>query len=117
MGTEHDIEYDPGREPGIDEIVGRYSNFINDRPALLSLLYDVNMLPSQTVTRQGAMRLATMCEMWKKGEAREPAGPAKPALTVDGLAQEIRRIDGNNSLGAGALAEALMPFLEKTVSP
>lgn len=31
-------------------------------------------------------------------------------LTVDDLAQEIRRVDGNHSLGAGALAEALMPF-------
>ncbi|WP_416355516.1 hypothetical protein ACLNGM_14855 [Aureimonas phyllosphaerae] len=30
---------------------------------------------------------------------------------VDDLAQEIRRVDGSNSLGAGALAEALMPFL------
>lgn len=28
-------------------------------------------------------------------------------LTVDTLAQEIRRVDGNHSLGAGALAEAL----------
>lgn len=47
----------------------------------------------------------------------------KPALTspqlhqhgggvdVDALAQEIRRVDGNHSLGAGALAEALLPFL------
>ena len=29
---------------------------------------------------------------------------------VDDLAQEIRRVDGSHSLGAGALAEALMPF-------
>lgn len=32
-------------------------------------------------------------------------------ITVDELAQEIRRVDGSNSLGAGALAEALMEFL------
>ncbi|WP_182422048.1 hypothetical protein [Aureimonas sp. ME7] len=37
-------------------------------------------------------------------------GKVKP-LDVDNLAQEIRRVDGTNSLGAGALAEALMPFL------
>jgi len=30
---------------------------------------------------------------------------------IDALAQEIRRVDGENSLGAGALAEALQPFL------
>lgn len=34
-------------------------------------------------------------------------------LDVDALAQEIRRVDGSNSLGAGALAEALMPFIDK----
>mgnify|MGYP001486935281 CR=1 FL=1 len=34
-------------------------------------------------------------------------------LDVDALAQEIRRVDGSNSLGAGALAEALMPFISK----
>lgn len=32
-------------------------------------------------------------------------------LYVDALAAEIRRVDGSNSLGAGALAEALMPFI------
>jgi hypothetical protein len=32
-------------------------------------------------------------------------------INVDALAQEIRRVDGNHDLGAGALAEALMPFI------
>ena len=35
------------------------------------------------------------------------------AVDVDALAQEIRRVDGNHSLGAGALAEALMPFITR----
>lgn len=34
-----------------------------------------------------------------------------PSILVDLLAQEIRRVDGSHSLGAAALAEALMPFL------
>lgn len=34
-----------------------------------------------------------------------------PREDVDALANEIRRVDGDNSLGAGALAEALMPFI------
>lgn len=38
--------------------------------------------------------------------------PDEPGpLTVDGLANEIRRVDGSNSLGAGALAEAVMPYI------
>ena len=32
-------------------------------------------------------------------------------LTVDHLANEIRRMDGSHSLGAGALAECLLPWL------
>jgi len=38
-----------------------------------------------------------------------------PAVNVDALANEIRRVDGSNSLGAGALAEALQPFLTRTL--
>lgn len=34
-------------------------------------------------------------------------------LDVDALANEIRRVDGNHTLGAGALAEALMAFLQE----
>jgi hypothetical protein len=33
-------------------------------------------------------------------------------MQVDDLAQEIRRVDGGHNLGAGQLAEALMPFIE-----
>lgn len=37
----------------------------------------------------------------------------EPEFDVDELAQEIRRVDGSHSMGAGALAEALIPFLER----
>lgn len=37
-------------------------------------------------------------------------------IDINGLAQEIRRVDGNHSLGAGALAEALLPFISKAIS-
>lgn len=37
-------------------------------------------------------------------------------MNVDDLAQEIRRVDGNHSLGACQLAEALMPFIEAALS-
>lgn len=38
------------------------------------------------------------------------------SLDVDALAQEIRRVDGSNSLGAGALAEELIPFIVSRIS-
>jgi hypothetical protein len=37
-------------------------------------------------------------------------------IDVDSLANEIRRVDGAHSLGAGALAEALMPFVTAHLS-
>jgi hypothetical protein len=44
--------------------------------------------------------------------ALEAASPVVPVgVSVDALAQEIRRVDGRHTLGAGALAEALLPFL------
>ncbi|EJN06446.1 hypothetical protein [Herbaspirillum sp. YR522] len=39
------------------------------------------------------------------------AAEVRRPLDVDALANEIRRVDGNHKLGAGALAEALMPYL------
>jgi hypothetical protein len=36
---------------------------------------------------------------------------ADHVAALEALAQEIRRVNGSNSLGAGALAEALMPFI------
>jgi len=35
---------------------------------------------------------------------------------IDYLAQEIRRVDGNHDLGAGALAEALWPYISDLIS-
>ena len=40
----------------------------------------------------------------------QPSGETRE-ISVDDLANEIRLVDGNHDLGAGALAEALMPFL------
>lgn len=37
-------------------------------------------------------------------------------IDIDALANEIRRVDGNHDKGAGALAEALMPFLTAALS-
>lgn len=64
------------REEGVDEALAGYGKFINARPMLLSLLYDIDMLPEQCVTRAGAYRLVAMCEVWRKGENGElPPAP------------------------------------------
>lgn len=58
----------PAKEHGVDEALADWRPFIGVRPALLSLLYDIDMLPEQTVTRAGAIRLAGLCTVWKRGE-------------------------------------------------
>lgn len=62
----------------------------------------------------------TWREYWEELQVeplyRDPP-PTSPAVTVDDLAQEIRRVDGDNTLGAGRLAEALMSFLTLTSPP
>lgn len=66
----------PEREDGVDAILADYSAFINARPMLMSLLYDIDMLPEQCVTRIGAIRLAGLCEVWRKGETGDlPPAP------------------------------------------
>jgi len=67
------------REDGVSEILSKYAKFINARPLLMSLLYDIDMLPEQTVTRAGAIRLAGLCEVWKKGEQGELPAPPEEA--------------------------------------
>lgn len=37
--------------------------------------------------------------------------PDESQLDVDALAQHIRRVDGNNSMGTGALAESICEWL------
>jgi hypothetical protein len=50
--------------------------------------------------------------MGKFRQALASTFPTVPLPDVDGLAQEIRRVDGNHDLGAAGLAEALQPFLQ-----
>lgn len=47
----------------------------------------------------------------------QPRQAQRAALNVDALAHEIRRVDGNHQLGAGALATALMPYITSRLKP
>ncbi len=50
----------------IDETVQPYRQYINDTPELLSLLYDIDLLPEQIMLRVNAIRLVAFCEVWKR---------------------------------------------------
>jgi len=50
----------------IRDIIKPHLDLINSTPELYSLLYAGNMLPEQTVTIIGAIRLACLCDVWKR---------------------------------------------------
>lgn len=56
----------PEDEKRIDEIVRPYRKFINETPELLSLLYDIDLLPEQIRLPVNAIRLVAFCEVWKR---------------------------------------------------
>ncbi|CAN7192336.1 hypothetical protein [Acidovorax sp. LjRoot117] len=68
------------------------------------------------IRREGSTSLRIARAVLAKWGAQPAASPApvvaREPLTVDDLAQEIRRVDGAHSLGAGALAEALILWLQ-----
>lgn len=87
--------------PGERALAERAGGLLDpDMPAQEMRLHMGEMTAQEMRTARAAIR-------WANTRQAERAGGVK----VDDLAQEIRRVDGSNSLGAGALAEALMPFL------
>ena len=55
------------RESGVDEILSKYLKRINDTPALLSLLYDSDMLPEQIISIRGAISVAAVVTAYTAG--------------------------------------------------
>ena len=52
-------------EATVAEILGGYLSLINSTPAILSLLYDADLLPEQIVTMREAVCVAAVCEAYK----------------------------------------------------
>lgn len=52
----------------VDSILFKYRKFINETPEILSLLYDVDLLPEQIVTVRGAISVAAICTAYQLGK-------------------------------------------------
>lgn len=50
-------------------ILQPYLQMINETPDLLSLLYDVNLLPEQCRTVNAAVAVSAVCEAYRMGQA------------------------------------------------
>jgi len=53
-------------EEFIDEVVQPRRKFINENPELLSVLYDIDLLPEQIKMPVNAVRMAAFCELYKR---------------------------------------------------
>lgn len=69
------VVYPCGDSKKVDEIVRPYRAYISATPELMSLLYDIDMLPEQTISIVGAIRLTAFCEVWKRMEACSVSRP------------------------------------------
>nr|WP_250808526.1 hypothetical protein [Neorhizobium tomejilense] len=120
MSNPKDFDAEVGRESGVSDVLSRYTTFINARPPLISLLYDIDLLPEQAFTFSDAVRIAAFCEVWKKGEDGTLPGNGKfsdPKIDVDALAKEIQGVDPSAySSCARDLASALSPYVNALVS-
>lgn len=58
-------------EDGVEEILAAYREKINAMPALLSLLYDADLLPEQIVSMHGAKSMAAVVEAYEAGRRSE----------------------------------------------
>lgn len=59
--------------------VQKVAGFVNDRPDLLSLLYDIDLLPEQIRTMVNAIRLHGICLVWQYGERGQIEAPKEGA--------------------------------------
>ena len=55
------------REDGVAEILKGYLAQINSTPALLSLLYDADMMPEQIISMRGAISVAAVVTAYNQG--------------------------------------------------
>jgi hypothetical protein len=52
----------------VQNIISKYRATINNTPALLSLLYDADLLPEQIVSMRGAISMAAVVEAYNLGK-------------------------------------------------
>jgi hypothetical protein len=55
----------PEDEKWIAEVIQPYRKLIEKTPELLSLLYDIDLMPEQIRLRVNAVRMAAFCEVYK----------------------------------------------------
>lgn len=58
-------------EQSVQKLLATYRSTISNTPALLSLLYDADLLPEQIVTMRGAISMAAVVEAYNLGTQNE----------------------------------------------
>jgi hypothetical protein len=64
---------DNSEAKAVSLIIGAHRLIINETPAILSLLYDLNLLPEQVATYRNAMLMAGICKAFSLGHQKAVA--------------------------------------------
>lgn len=59
------IEVSDEEEKGVPEAVQPYRKQVNENPALMSLLYDIDLMPEQIRLYVNVKRMVAVCELFK----------------------------------------------------
>lgn len=65
MGHTITIEVSDEEEKGVAEAVQPYRKQVSESPALLSLLYDIDLMPEQIRLYVNVNRMVAVCELFK----------------------------------------------------
>lgn len=60
-----EIEYSEEEKKEAQELTQKYRDLISKNTALMSLLYDIDLMPEQIVLQVNAMRMVAVCELFK----------------------------------------------------
>lgn len=66
-----EIEYADLEKKSAQDMTQLYRKYIRDNPELMSLLYDIDLLPEQIVLYINAIRMIAVCELFKMTKHEE----------------------------------------------
>lgn len=80
------------REDGVSEVLGGCLKQINHTPALISLLYDADMMPEQIISIRGAISVAAVVEAFNAGRRDQIAETGVRMTEAEDKAADMGRI-------------------------
>lgn len=98
-------------EDAVAKILAPYLPTINSTPDLLSILYDADLMPEQTVTVRGAICVVAVCEAYKAAIRPQPSGETREQLAAIMQRNIITNEDGGFSFHDLKAADEILSLI------